>query len=67
MKHLSFQEQVNCKIWVKLSVPVSAAAEVDLLEESDRALEIADNAVRLDFRPFEIKTIKLQIRAAAKT
>jgi alpha-mannosidase len=48
-------------------VPVSAAAEVDLLEESDRALEIADNAVRLDFRPFEIKTIKLQIRAAAKT
>ena len=33
------------------------------MEDPGRKLTLADNSVQLDFRPFEIKTIKLRLRS----
>jgi alpha-mannosidase len=40
--------------------PVKSAWEVDLMEEHPRPLKLKSNGVRLDFRPFEIKTVRLR-------
>jgi alpha-mannosidase len=45
---------------IRLPVQTVAAAEVNLMEDPGRKLPVTDNALQLDFRPFEIKTIKLQ-------
>jgi alpha-mannosidase len=42
---------------VQFGVPVSEVAETNMLEEKPRPLELADGAVELYFRPFEIKTL----------
>ncbi|MCX7669520.1 MAG: glycosyl hydrolase-related protein, partial [Anaerolineae bacterium] len=39
--------------------PVAAAAEVNLMEEEPQPLAVREDAVTLDFRPFEIKTIRV--------
>jgi alpha-mannosidase len=41
------------------SLPVTGLEETDMLENAQKTLEIKDNCVTLDFRPFEIKTIRL--------
>jgi alpha-mannosidase len=48
---------------VKLALngPVVEAREANLLEDSGRVLPLTDGKVALDFRPFEIKTLKLQL------
>lgn len=43
---------------VNLSVPVSSAVLTNLLEDEQAALEVVDNAIDLQFNPFEIKTVK---------
>ena len=47
---------------VRLSAPVAAAEEVNLMEDPGRALTLTDNSLQLDFRPFEIKTIKFRLQ-----
>ena len=42
--------------------PVLAAKEVNLLEDPGGKLAVADDALQLDFRPFEIKTVKLRLQ-----
>jgi alpha-mannosidase len=37
-----------------------AAEEVNLIEDPLHVLAVSDGAIRLDFRPFEIKTVKLK-------
>ena len=44
---------------IRLSAQVVAAEEVNLMEDPGRKLPVTDNTLQLDFRPFEIKTIKL--------
>ncbi len=44
---------------LRIGFPVKAAYETNLMEQDPEPLEIQDNAVRLTFRPFEIKTVKL--------
>ena len=43
---------------VGLAAQVDSAAEADLMEDAVRELRVNDGAVELDFRPFEIKTIR---------
>jgi alpha-mannosidase len=46
---------------VRLPAHVAAAEEVNLMEDAGRKLTVSDNGLQLDFRPFEIKTIKLRL------
>lgn len=42
---------------IRFGFKVSSAAEATLMEEPIQALEVVENAVRVTFQPFEIKTI----------
>ena len=44
---------------VRFGFPVSAAAEVDLLEEHRAPLDVDDDGVTVVFLPFEIKTLRV--------
>jgi alpha-mannosidase len=46
---------------VRLELAVSAAAEVNLLEEGAHPLPMRDGEVELTFRPFEIKTLRFEL------
>jgi alpha-mannosidase len=46
---------------VQLAAPVAAAAEADLLEAPGAACPVVGNGLRLDFRPFQIRTIRLEM------
>ncbi len=39
---------------------VTRAVETDMLEVGDTPVEVADNAMTLEFRPFEVKTLRLK-------
>ncbi|HBY09233.1 MAG TPA: hypothetical protein DEH22_16190 [Chloroflexi bacterium] len=43
------------------SLPIVAALQTNLLEENLSSLDFADGKIVLDFRPFEIKTVRLRI------
>ncbi|MCB0067105.1 MAG: alpha-mannosidase, partial [Caldilineaceae bacterium] len=45
---------------VSAGIAVTGAEETDLLERSERAMDIADGTLPVDFRPFEIKTLRLR-------
>jgi alpha-mannosidase len=47
---------------IEFAAPVASAEEVNLMEGPGQKLPITAGAVRLDLRPFEIKTIKLALR-----
>lgn len=44
---------------IKFSQPVASAEEVNLMEDPGQKLDLSNNTLRLDFRPFEIKTVKI--------
>jgi alpha-mannosidase len=44
---------------VRTGFAIASAAEVDLMEENPAPLALEDGAVRLAFRPFEIKTLRV--------
>ena len=46
---------------LKTPLPVQAAYQTNLLEEQPQPLDCKDGTIPLDFRPFEIKTIRLQL------
>lgn len=48
---------------IKLHVPVSSAFETNLLGDEIRPLPAAGDTLRLDLRPYEIKTLKLKLRS----
>ena len=45
---------------VRFGVPVRSATEVNLLEEPERGLAVVDGAVRLQFQPRAIATLRLE-------
>ena len=47
---------------LRTALPVKAALAVDMLEEGNAKVAVADGAIALDFRPFEIKTLRLKLR-----
>ena len=42
------------------SLPVVRAAQTDMLENVQRGLELQDGKLALEFRPFEIKTVRFR-------
>ena len=42
-------------------LPLSSAAEVDMMEENPSPLEVRDDSLEVEFRPFEIKTLSISI------
>jgi alpha-mannosidase len=44
---------------IRLSVPVTGAEEVNLLEDLLHPLDVTDDTIRINLAPFEIKTIRL--------
>lgn len=54
-------EYSGCDVEVNLSAKfsISRASECDLLERDQNKLKVNGNRVRLNFKPFEIKTVKL--------
>jgi alpha-mannosidase len=44
-----------------MGLPVKAASETDMMEENASPLSCAYGKVPLEFRPFEVKTVRLQI------
>ena len=45
---------------LRFAFPVKAAWETNLLEETERELEVVGNEVRFDVRPFQILTVKVK-------
>ena len=54
------------EVRMRLSASLEAAHEANLLEEEGRAVELTENTLAFELRPFEIKTFKLQLRTLAK-
>jgi len=44
-----------------VGMPVKAASETDMMEENAMPLSYAYGKVGLEFRPFEVKTVRLQV------
>jgi len=44
---------------LRFDFPIRAASEVNLMEEEPVSLSVRQNGVTLDFRPFEIKTVRV--------
>jgi len=47
---------------IGLAAQVLSAEEVNLMEDPGHKLAVTDNTLQLDFHPFEIKTVKLQLQ-----
>jgi alpha-mannosidase len=54
-------EQRGVTATVRFAFPFASAAEVNLLEEPLGPLDVAESAVTLVFRPFEIKTLRVAV------
>jgi alpha-mannosidase len=48
-------------VTIKIDATLLSAHESNLMEDAGRALAIANNTLKIDLKPFEIKTIKLKI------
>ena len=50
--------RASIRATLTLNVPVTSVAVTNLLEEKAEPLPVKDGRVTLDFRPFEIKTLR---------
>jgi alpha-mannosidase len=48
-------------VTIKFHGQITDAREANLLEDSGRGLAVAEEAIRLEFHPFEIKTLKVHL------
>ncbi len=46
---------------LRAHLPIQAAAQTNMLEEVQHQLESSAHELHLDFRPFEIKTLRLRL------
>jgi alpha-mannosidase len=49
---------------LSVAFPIAGAEQTDMLENTEKELVVRDNKIELDFRPFEIKTIRLKVSKA---
>lgn len=56
-------EQRGVRATVHFGFPVAMVHEVDLMEENGHLLPLRDGALTLNFRPFEIKTLRVAVKA----
>ncbi len=53
------QGQTKCQI--SLSIPFSSVEECDMLEHASQPVAVAGNTFEVEFKPFEIKTLRVKI------
>jgi alpha-mannosidase len=56
----SLRARTRCRLATAL--PVASASQCNMLEEPQRPLTVSGGAMKLDFRAFEIKTLRLKLR-----
>lgn len=52
-------KRMTTRCTLSTTLPVSSAFQVDMLEQQPQPLDLQSGSLTLDFRPFEIKTIRL--------
>jgi len=52
----------KCKTSLHFAYDIVSAAETDMLEDNPKALQVQGKKLDLEFRAFEIKTIRLKIK-----
>ena len=57
----SKRSRTSCRLSTALKL--ARARATDMLEQGGKLLLVHDGAIELDFRPFEIKTLRLKLRA----
>ncbi len=50
---------------ITFAAPITTAHEVNLIEDPIHAIDVVDNAICLNFHPFEIKTVKIDVKRGA--
>jgi alpha-mannosidase len=53
--------RATCDTVLSTTLPVRSARETDMLERGERKLDCKKGEIRLSFRPFEIKTLRLGV------
>ena len=48
------------------TLPVQSACQTDMLEQKELQLDLVDGQIELDFRPFEIKTLRLRMKSLSE-
>jgi alpha-mannosidase len=56
----AFHNATSCCLSV--GIPFKKAFETDMLENKVKGIEVKNGSIRLRFRPFEIKTLKLKVK-----
>ena len=51
-------------IKIRFHATIAAANQANLLEDSERKLKVQNDSLQFDLHPFEIKTIKIQLKGA---
>jgi len=51
----------RCRTVLRFARKLRAASETDMLEDNPKALSVQGNALALEFRPFEIKTVRVRL------
>jgi len=54
-------KRTTCNVVLTTTLPVRSALETDMLERGTEKLVCSDGEIRLSFRPFEIKTVRLAL------
>ena len=54
--------QPSPELTVRVSAEIASAHEANLLEDSGNAVRVVNNTLYLDLKPFEIRTVKLNLR-----
>ncbi len=55
----ALRQRTCCKLWTGFNL--KKAASCNMLEEEQEVLEISDGAIDLTFKPFEVKTVMLEV------
>jgi alpha-mannosidase len=56
----------STQCWISTTLPISHASQTNMLEKDMKPLLISEGKIYLDFRPFEIKTIRLRCDVASE-
>ena len=49
------------KVHIRIGIPFESAKETDMLENNGQALTVSDGVITADMKPYEIKTIVVNV------
>lgn len=56
-------KRMHTRCVLSTTLPVTKASETNMLEEKGSVLDLKKGDLELIFRPFEIKTVRMKVRA----